>query len=196
MYSIITLLPFPTSSGIHCGTVVGGVVGASILRYDVFGDTVNVAARMEATGEVCGLSYPFPPPSTFLSLPLQPMRVHVSEAAAEKLRGTKFILQERGKVEVKVRVLCPSAYDQSHMHTLTQHTHVYAHTLTHALMLTDAHMHTHAHTHAHTHTHTHAHTHAHTCSHMLTHHAHTCTHMLTHAHTHAHTCSHMHTHAH
>ena len=67
--------------GIHCGTVVGGVVGASILRYDVFGDTVNVAARMEATGE--------------------PMRVHVSEAAAEKLRGTKFILQERGKVEVK-----------------------------------------------------------------------------------------------
>ena len=30
------------------------------------------------------------------------MRVHVSEAAADKLRGTKFILQERGKVEVKV----------------------------------------------------------------------------------------------
>ena len=28
------------------------MVGASILRYDVFGDTVNVAARMEATGEV------------------------------------------------------------------------------------------------------------------------------------------------
>ena len=29
------------------------MVGVSVLRYDVFGDTVNVAARMEATGEVC-----------------------------------------------------------------------------------------------------------------------------------------------
>lgn len=28
------------------------MVGSTVLRYDVFGDTVNVAARMEATGEV------------------------------------------------------------------------------------------------------------------------------------------------
>ena len=39
-------------TGIHSGPIVAGVLGTSILRYDVFGDTVNVAARMEATGQV------------------------------------------------------------------------------------------------------------------------------------------------
>lgn len=58
------------------------MVGASILRYDVFGDTVNVAARMEASGE--------------------PMRIHISEATAELLQNTNFILKKRGQVEVKV----------------------------------------------------------------------------------------------
>lgn len=47
------VIAYPCLSGIHSGTVVAGVVGASILRYDVFGNSVNIAARMEATGEVC-----------------------------------------------------------------------------------------------------------------------------------------------
>ena len=37
--------------GINIGPIVAGVIGASKPQYDMWGNTVNVASRMESTGE-------------------------------------------------------------------------------------------------------------------------------------------------
>ncbi|MCB0546649.1 MAG: hypothetical protein KDD19_03625 [Phaeodactylibacter sp.] len=42
---------FEARIGIHTGSVVAGVVGVNKFAYDIWGDTVNIAARMEANGE-------------------------------------------------------------------------------------------------------------------------------------------------
>lgn len=66
--------------GINCGPVVAGVIGTKKFIYDVWGDTVNVASRMESTG-VAG-------------------RIQVSSAVEARLRG-RFRLEPRGLVDVK-----------------------------------------------------------------------------------------------
>jgi adenylate cyclase len=44
-------LPFELRIGIHTGPVVAGIVGVKKFQYDIWGDTVNLAARMENSGE-------------------------------------------------------------------------------------------------------------------------------------------------
>jgi len=43
---------FEMRIGIHTGSVVAGIVGVKKFAYDIWGDTVNIASRMESSGEV------------------------------------------------------------------------------------------------------------------------------------------------
>jgi adenylate cyclase len=66
--------------GLHVGPAVAGVIGVKRFLYDVWGDTVNVASRMESNGE--------------------PGRVHVTQAVHTQLKD-RFAFEERGGIEVK-----------------------------------------------------------------------------------------------
>ena len=55
-------IPFELRIGIHTGPVVAGIVGIKKFQYDIWGDTVNLAARMEQSGEagqvnISGVTY-------------------------------------------------------------------------------------------------------------------------------------------
>ena len=64
----------------HTGPVVAGVIGTRKFIYDVWGDTVNVASRMESTGI--------------------PGRIQVTGAVERRLRDG-FVMTPRGEIDVK-----------------------------------------------------------------------------------------------
>jgi guanylate cyclase len=66
--------------GINSGAVIGGVIGRRKFVFDIWGDPVNIAARMESYGE--------------------PGRIQVTEAT-RRLLGDRFICEPRGTIEVK-----------------------------------------------------------------------------------------------
>lgn len=72
--------PFEIRIGVHTGPVVAGIVGVKKFAYDIWGDTVNIASRMESSGETG--------------------KVNISNSTYELVKDT-FACTYRGKIQAK-----------------------------------------------------------------------------------------------
>jgi adenylate cyclase len=77
---LIGEIPFELRIGIHTGPVVAGVVGVKKYAYDIWGDTVNIAARMEQNSDAG--------------------KINISGVTYELVKA-KFKCEHRGKIEAK-----------------------------------------------------------------------------------------------
>ena len=74
------LIRFDARIGIHTGPIIAGVVGIKKFAYDIWGDTVNVAARMESKSEA--------------------QRINISQSTYELIKE-EFSCHSRGSLDVK-----------------------------------------------------------------------------------------------
>ena len=75
-------VPFEMRLGIHTGPVVAGIVGVKKFQYDIWGDTVNTASRIESSGEIG--------------------KVNISQKTYELIKNDpQFSFEARGKIQVK-----------------------------------------------------------------------------------------------
>lgn len=75
-------IPFELRIGIHTGPVVAGIVGVRKFQYDIWGDTVNTANRIENAGKSA--------------------KVNISQSTYDLVKdNSDFMFENRGKIEVK-----------------------------------------------------------------------------------------------